>query len=103
MKNVQNKVDIIRSVLNEIEAENRFTDAFRRLPVNSQRSFDDFSPEQIYFDLIKYIIDQDELPSNVCGIQIHMNNRNEIEGYELISLASDDIALDGNIQIVWEE
>lgn len=103
MSCVKSKTDLIRQVLDAIEEEDRFTDAFRRLPVNSQRGFDDFSPEQIYFDLIKYIIDQDELPSNVCGIQIHMNNRNEIEGYELISLASDDIALDGNIQIVWEE
>ena len=103
MNKVQSKIDIIRKVLSEIESENRFTEIFRQIPLNSQRDFKDFSPEQIYFDLIKYIIDQDQLPMNVCGVNIYMNSNNEIEKYELIAFAYDAALSKSNINIVWAE
>ena len=103
MDTVRNKIDIIRKVLNEIESEDRFTDVFRTLPANSQRDFKDFSPEQIYFDLIKHIIVQDDLPTNVCGINIRMDNNNKMIGYELISLSLKAPGNKGYITITWEE
>ena len=103
MDTVRNKIDIIRKVLDKIEGEDRFTDVFRTLPVNSQRDLKDFSPEQIYFDLIKYIIDQDDLPMNVYSINVRMDNNNEMIGYELISLSLKEPNNKGYITITWEE
>lgn len=103
MNQVQNKIDIIRKVLSEIESEDRFTEVFRRIPVNSQRDFKDFSPEQIYLDFIKYIIEQDNLPDNVYGINIHMNSDNVIDRYELISFACETALCKGYINVVWAE
>ena len=36
MNIVQSKIDLIRKVLDEIESENRFTEIFRQIPLNSQ-------------------------------------------------------------------
>ena len=103
MNQVQNKIDIIRKVLSEIESENRFTEIFRQIPLKLQRDFKDFSPEQIYFDFIKYIIEQDNLPDNVYGINIHMNSDNVIDRYELISFACETASCKGYINVVWAE
>ena len=103
MNIVQSKIDLIRKVLDEIESENRFTEIFRQIPLNSQRDFKDFSPEQIYFDFIKYIMEQDNLPDNVYGINIHMNSDNVIDHYELISFACETASCKGYINVVWAE
>ncbi len=51
MKNVRNKIDIIRKLLAEIENEDRFTDTLNCLSPNLQKDHLGFSPEQIYFNL----------------------------------------------------
>lgn len=100
---VQSKIDIIRKILNEIEREDRFTEVFRRISVNTQRDFEDFSPEQIYFDLIKQIVDQDDMPENVHNINVYMDTNDQILRYELISFASKVLNDTGYINIIWEE
>ena len=103
MKNVRNKIDIIRKLLAEIENEDRFTDTLNCLSPNVQRDRLDFSPERIYFNLIKSIIDQDDLPMNVYSINVRMDNNNEMIGYELISLSLKEPSNKGYITITWEE
>lgn len=100
---VQSKIDLIRKVLDEIESENRLTELFRQISVNKQRDFKDFSPENVCFDLIKYIIDQEELPMSVYGVNVYINGENKIERYELFSLAYDVSLPKSHINIVWTE
>ena len=103
MTRVQSKIDIIRKILNEIEREDQFTEVFRGISVNTQRDFKDFYPEQICFDLIKQIVDQDDIPENVHNINVYMDKNDRISRYELISFASRALNDTGHINIIWEE
>lgn len=103
MSGNKNKIDIIRKLLDEIESEDHFTDVLDALSPNSQKDYENFSPERVYFDLIKCIIDQDDLPNNVCGINVHMNNDNEMIGYELISFSVKTSNNKSYINIIWGE
>lgn len=103
MNRVQSKIDIIRKILNEIEREDRFTEVFRGISVNMQRDYKDFSPEQICFDLIKQIVDQDDMPENVHSINIYVNPNDQIWRYEFVSFAGIPLNNDGCINIIWDE
>ena len=103
MNNISNKINIIRKILNEIENENQFTAILRKIPGNSKRDFKDCSPEQIYFDLIQYIVNQDDLPKNVCSINVRVDNNNQIIGYELISFPAPTVSHKNYINIIWAE
>lgn len=102
MNNINNKIDVIKKILDEIEEENMYTEVFRSLSVNSQRNFEDFDLEQIYFDLIKNIADQHDLPDNVCMINIYLDDKNRLVRYELISLASKPVMYNNYLNIIWE-
>ena len=103
MNNNRSKIDIIRKLLDEIESEDQFTDVLDALSPNSQKDYENFSPERVYFELIKHIVDQDNLPKNVYGINVHMNNRNEMIGYELISFSVKTSNNKSYINIIWVE
>ena len=103
MSGNKNKIDIIRKLLDEIESEDQFTDVLDALSPNSQKDYENFSPERVYFELIKHIVDQDDLPNNVYGINVHMNNDNEMMGYELISFPVKTSNNKRYINIIWEE
>ena len=103
MNNISNKINIIRKILNEIESENQFTEILRKIPGNSKRDFKDCSPEQIYFDLIPYIVNQDDLPKNVCSINVQVDNNNQITRYEFISFLSPTASHKNYINIIWAE
>ena len=103
MKNISNKINIIRKILNEIESENQFTEILCEIQGNSKRDFKDCSPEQIYFDLIPYIVNQDDLPKNVYSINVQVDNNNQIIGYELISFPTPTVSHKNYINIIWAE
>lgn len=103
MNNIRNKIDIIRKLLDEIESEDQFTDILNAISPNSQKDYEHFCPERVYFELIKHIVDQDNLPKNVYGINVHMNNRNEMIGYELISFSVKTSNNKSYINIIWVE
>lgn len=63
---------------------------------------DDFSVEQTYFDFIKFIIDQDNLPDNIYGIKIRVNKDNEIYGYEFVCINSNILPPEKDIEIIWD-
>ncbi len=103
MNSVGNKIDIIRKLLDEIESEDQFTDILNDLSPGSQKDYEHFCPERIYFELIKHIVDQNDLPNNVYGINVHINNDNEMIGYELISFSVKTASNRSYINIIWEE
>ena len=103
MNNISNKINIIRKILNEIERENQFTEILCEIQGNSKRDFKDCSPEQIYFDLIQYIVNQDDLPKNVCSINVQVDNNNQITRYEFISFLSPTASHKNYINIIWAE
>ena len=103
MNNISNKINIIRKILNEIERENQFTEILCEIQGNSKRDFKDCSPEQIYFDLIQYIVNQDDLPKNVCCINVEVDNNNQITRYEFISFLSPTASHKNYINIIWAE
>lgn len=101
MDKTKTKINLIRRVLEEIESEYQFTSILRKIPINADRCFSDFSPETILFDLIKHILDCEELPNNVCRIEIHANNSIDICEYSFVFVTSQNNL--HNIEIVWEE
>lgn len=103
MNSIQNKLEIIRKLLDEIEGENHLTDLFAKINPSSRKTFDDFSIEQICFDLVKKIIDQENLPKNVFCINVYMDSNNQITKYELISSFAKEEGDVDYINIIWIE
>lgn len=101
MYKVKSKIDIIRKILNTIESENHFTEALKSLTEHS-RTDEEYFMEKVYFDFIKFIIDQDNLPDNIYGIKIRVNKDNEIYGCEFVSIKSNTVQPQKDIEIIWD-
>ena len=102
MYKVKRKIDIIRKILNAIESENQVTEILRGLTAHSRVDNEEYFTEKVYFDFIKFIIDQNNLPEDVCGIKIRVNKDNEIYGYEFVSIKSNILPSEKDIEIIWD-
>lgn len=102
IKNIKNKIDIIKKILEIIEEEYRFTEILTA-PFESRKNLDEFCPEDIYFNLIKIIIEQSNWPDNVCGFNIHLNNYNEIVSLEMIHTKDKNIETSPFVELIWDK
>ena len=104
MNKVQNKINIIRKILDNIEDECNLTELLRRhVNPNSRQAYKDLSPAQICFDLIKQIVEQDDLPENVHSINIYMDPNNQILKYKLVSFSGELQNSSKYCNIIWKE
>lgn len=100
---MKNKIDIIKRLLYELEKENYLTELFKKSSGKSQREFKDFSPETIYLQLIKCIVDLDDIPPNIDAVNVHVDSNNQIIRYELLSSGSKTTSYRINVSIYWNE
>ncbi len=81
MNTIKTKIVIVRKLLNEMEKEYHFTEILTSLSSKHRMDFEKCLPEKVYFDLIKHIVDQDNLPKNIDGINVYMDNNDQITRY----------------------
>ena len=103
MNNIQNKIEIIRKLIDKIESENDMTELLQGISSNSRKDFKDYSPEQVCFDVIKQIVDSEELPENIQSINIYMAPNNQILRYELVSSPYKVLSDTDYINIIWDD
>lgn len=102
MNHIRTKIDLVRKLLDEMENEYHFTEILTSLSSNHQIDFEKCLPEKVYFNLIKHIVEQDDLPKNIDGINVYMDNNDQITRYEFISFFAENITPKNYVNIVWE-
>lgn len=67
---------------------------------NTKINVDRFDTEQVYWDLIKHVIDQREIPSNISEVKIKINAAFDVSDYEFLcnSFAKSDSKLVFNLE-----
>ncbi len=85
MQNVKRKLALIKCVMDEIQSEDDLTTCFIQGGADYEFIASEFYPEQVYFNLIKHIIDCSNIPENVYAIQIYVGKENNVLRCEFIS------------------
>ena len=103
MNHIRAKIDLVRKLLDELENEYHFTEILTSLSSNHQIDFEKCLSERVYLHLIKHIMDQDDLPKNIDGINVYMDNNDQITRYEFIFFFAENITPKNYVNIVWED
>lgn len=80
------KIEIIKRIVEFVEDEYELSENLMRLSLEPEKdSSSKCFIENIYFDLIKYIINLDDIPMNIIQINVSVDDSCMIYKYEVIS------------------
>ena len=97
------KLDLIKKLIERINSEYQIVEYLLHIGSEPCQNSNDYYFENLYFNLIKYIIDQNDLPTNVCKIIIYVNDDDMISKCEFISckIISNNDELD--VELIFNE
>ena len=98
MNKLNRKLLLIKSLLGEIENECKFALVLHKDSQANQINPDIAENLQIYFEIVKYIVNIAEVPENICVVRAYLTSDNHVQRVEFystpISVSSKSLEID---------
>ena len=98
MNKLNRKLLLIKSLLGEIESECKFALILHKDSQTNQVNPDIAENLQIYFEIVKYIVNIAEVPENICVVRAYLTSDNHVQHVEFystpISVSSKSLEID---------